>query len=224
MAFHLLPKFHKTAVSAKEIRDWDLKNQKDFPKRYKLNEMLDSIYNQVLLFPMYRLRAAKNWVYHRIRPSYIYHKHTIQSLTPGYHDCSELILHASFSLFATFMERQLSDNCGINWEYTGDGDEFLTEDYIKERQELWVNMNELYVWWTVERPNREYKLDTDYPMPELPQDWGFLSITNPDFENEPQMKEWNRIAKIHRDAELQWNITDEKMLIMLAKIRMYLWD
>lgn len=220
--FSLLPKFPKSAGTCKEFRDWDIELRAKYPTRYKINAFLETAQRKLFLYPSWRLRDAKYWVLHRIHPKYIYHKITLKTLKPGYHDTSELILHTSFDLFTEFMEFQLSDDCHILWDYSEEvPDENVSEAYILERQERWVTMNELYEWWTKVRPNRE---DTQEDFPDLPDDWGFMAPLNEDFDDTPEVKEWRRVADEHNRQEEEWNREDETMLIRLMKIRLSLWD
>jgi hypothetical protein len=223
-----LPPFPKTAGSAKEFRDWDLKLEREYPIRYKIRKVIKEIKYQIKR-PIWALDRAYWWVQYRVNPKY---KHTtikLKRLDPGYYDPSTLLLYASFEIFEKFMKHQLSDKCFVQWEW----DEKCFQDWeweeypekckemIEERNKLWKEMNELYDWWVNIYPNRESTLPD---FPELPKKWGFLSVVNEDFKDTEEIKEWRRIADIHNKAEVDWDKEDEEMLVRLMKIHNNLWD
>jgi len=69
----------------------------------------------------------------------------INSLEKGWQEWDELMLHAAFQCLVNFMEK---DDPGIvYWDST------------KKMKKVWIEIQELYKWWTKERPEREKNIE-----------------------------------------------------------------
>lgn len=191
------------AGSAKEWRIWEATMRKQRPIAWFLQETLGGAFRTARS----RLRDWKWSLLHRIHPKYRYHV-VDSGLPPGYHDPCSLVLHVPFNLLKSFYERQLTGH--VDWQ----ADE--------PHRQAFAEMKALYEWWTVTRPNRENTLE---PLPEVSAGGGdFFVVFDDDYRDHPEVLEWQRVAKIHNDAEQHWDQEDQDMLIRLVKIRQYLWD
>lgn len=219
-----LPPFPKTAGTAKEFRDWDLKLQSEYPFRYSLRKAIKSFFFPIQVF----FRSIQNRIWqlrYRFVPKHKYTTIKLKRLEPGYYDTDTLIFYAAFELFEEFMQRQLTNPHHV-WEYKEeDFEPWMDKDEVQKEMETrnakWREMNEIYNWWVNEYPNREQSLPH---FPVLPKQWGTLAPFNEDFENEEIMKEWHRVGKERQIQHDKWAEDDQQMLIRLVKVMPQLWD
>lgn len=187
----------------------------------------------------YNCRSIFDWCKYRTIHKY----HIIDTkLEPGYHDSDTLLMHAMFSILVDFVEiekawmylichtdrkktlswfdrkfrefRSPQDGLAyLNWEITD------TDDYQSiSAQEIL----DLYIWWTVTRPQRidAYVLagyDDTFNMSDLFTN-GVLSPTYTE-----RTRKLKPVFKKVRKIEEQYEKEDEKMLCRLVKIRRGLW-
>lgn len=206
----------------KEFRDWDIHLKETYPRRYAIQEKLEYLYQRVLLFPSWRLRDAKWNLIHRFHPNHKYHI-IKTSLKPGYYDTTERMLFALGDDFAAFYERILSGESHTVWDFSDaelDPDHGMTQEYIDQRQDIWLKMGTIYTWWKA-RPNRDKKFEK---FPEIPEDWGIMAMFNDDFRDTPEVKAWREVADQHNKMEENWKKQDQEMLHKIIDIREYLWD
>lgn len=217
-----LPKFPKSAGTAKEFRDWDIHLKETYPTRYKIAKIAETIYHKIILFPMWRIRDFKWKMLHTYHPKYQYHVFRSKRLQPDYYNIETRMLFFNFEMFERFMDRILRGESDVLWDYSDcevDEQHGMSQTLIDEKQARWVEMNELYTWWTETRPNRK-----ELEFPKLPEEWGMLAVVNEDFENEPRILEWKAISKLYHEQETNWLQEDDEMLIRLIKLRHDLWD
>ena len=222
-----LPKFPKSTGTVKEFRDWELQLKKEYPVRYAIGEAIN-LCGRPARTAKWNLRNAYWWVQYRVNPKHKYTTIKLKRLDPGYYDEDSLLFYAMFEIFENFMKRQLT-NPQVIWEY--DEDCFpkwqVEEDLEGIQKEIashnadWKEMNEIYNWWVNVYPKREETLP-EYP--ELPKEWGTLSVINEDFDGKKQMKKWKGVNAAHFKAEEDWRKEDQEMMIRLVKIHSLLWD
>lgn len=218
----LVPPFPKVAGSMKEFRDWDIYLEAKYPKRFALQQKLESAYRRCLLFPAWRMRDLKWAILHRYHPN---HRYNVikTSLEPGYYDVTERMLFALGDDFASFYERILAGESHSVWDYSDmkpDPQHGMTQEHIDARQAIWLTMGEIYAWWKA-RPTRE---DAFPEMPEIPEEWGMMAMFNDDFRDTPEIKAWREVADKHHEMEKEWKAKDQEMLHKIIDIREYLWD
>lgn len=224
--FNLLPDFPKPAGSAKEFKDWDDKLKVEHPTRYRINHAVDKAVLHLIRFPCWRLRDMKFWILHRVHPKYTMHKINIKSISPGYHDPVKLILHAPFDVFCQFMDRIYAGDSYVLWYYEEGDDhrQYADPEEIERTNKRWQEMQTLYKWWMIDRPNREVIWDEQHPRIRLPKEWGTFAPFNDDYRNTPEVREWQAHANRSNEQHAVWEQDDEDMLIRLIKIRPCLWD
>jgi hypothetical protein len=72
----------------------------------------------------------------------------IHTLSPGWHDKDEVMLHAAFQLLADFMEQESPDK-HIDWSHNA------------VHRRAWKEIRDLYQWWKEKRPARRSPLDNN---------------------------------------------------------------
>lgn len=195
-------KLNKPEVATAESwQEWMEHAKKEHPFLYFISEILPCNYRIV----RNRIKDVYWFFQHRLNPRHRYNT-IYTSLKPGYYDPETQILYGCMDTFKNFMET-CADK--IDWEGSG-------ESHAKAYKE----MEEIYDWWVNRRPKREDFLPE---LPTLPEEWGILPMLNSKYENHPLMKEWKRIAEIHREKEVEFEKEDDDMLIRLIKIRGYIW-
>ena len=223
-----LPKLPGRAHTIKQSRDWDLKLEREYPKRYKIKKFLENIEHKIYWSFEYRIKHTYWNLQHRFNPRHKYTTIKLKRLEPGFYDTDTLIFYAMFEIFEKFMKKQLTDpiivweyneECFPEWQVEEDPEGVKKE--IKSRNDLWKEMNEIYEWWTNIYPNRESTLKE---LPTIPKEWGGLAMLNEDFHDEPIMKEWRKVADTHFETEQEWNKEDVDMMVRLSKIHNDLWD
>ncbi len=193
------------ALSAEGWQDWNEIARNNFPIRYWIQEKV-SLWFRVKWM---RIKDVKWWFLHRFHPKHRYNV-VDTGLPPGYYDVDTLMLHSVFNLFHEFMKRQHSPNCHVDW---------TCDEHIEE----WTEMNEIWEWWK-QRDTREERFEQEHPHPDLPEEWGFLSVCNRRYDEHPIMIEWKKVSRMHTEQEVNWNREDEEMLIRVMKLRLRLWD
>ena len=128
------------------------------------------------------------------------HKLPISTLSPGWYDDDEVMLHACFQLLTNFVDSEGSKL--IDW----------TED--AEHRKAWKEMQALHKWWTVTRPNRKdpyfEKFKTLHQVPG--------GVVTPQ-----QEKRLSQLAIQSGEREIKWLEEDQKNLHRLIDTRPYLW-
>ena len=72
----------------------------------------------------------------------------IDTLEKGWCDRDNVLLHAAFQVLVDFIEKE-EPNKTIDWKWN------------KAHQKAWKEMDELYHWWTKERPKRESPINDE---------------------------------------------------------------
>lgn len=199
------------ALQIGEWDDWNSKTKAKYPVRWFIQETIpDKIHSFYCIF----YRPINRWYWkfmHRFVPRYRYNVVKPRTLKPNYYDPGTLILHSSMECLVDYYEHSI-DHVDWTWE----------EKWRNAHKELIA----IYKWWTEDYPNRDDHFVNGDPLPkypELPDEWGWLSILNEKYEDEPLMKEHKKISKVHMESEEEWYEKTEEMLIRLMKIRTYLW-
>lgn len=117
------------ALQWDQWEEWHAQAKARHPFKYFFTETVPTIWGRFLN----RIGNAKWWVLHRIHPRYRYNI-VRTGLPPGYYDKPELILHASFSLLANFVEREKPGE-HIDWSHDD------------PHQKAWSEIQDLYQWW-----------------------------------------------------------------------------
>ena len=163
-------------------------------------------------------------------------------LKPGYNEYSEIILHASFSVFTEFLEldyvRSNSwrfDGYKLSWKekyipwlrYKAPANakdlviKFLNEDVGTSNTGTAKEMLELYTWW-INRPNRNSQLKEvpDYDD----QGLGDFAMINKSFDKTaPDYVAYRKAIDYNHNLTDSWEKEDTDMLVRLAVIRQTLW-
>jgi len=149
-------------------------------------------------------RMINRWVWairHRYQPKHKYHI-VRTSLKPGYWDPTSQILYATMDTVKEFVD-ETKDT--VAW------------DSDPPHAETWAELQIVYNWWVNEYPHREEKL------PEFPEIDHEKLFGDDDYREDQEYIEWNKIAKIHNQAEIDWAREEEEMLIRVMKVRNFLW-
>lgn len=179
-----------------EWEDFDAKHKAKYPVRWFLFDTIPDWLGVIA----HRIRQHCWALKHRFIPRHKYHI-IRTSLEPGYWDPDTRILYATMDLVKEFVE-ETEDV--IDWE----ADE--------AHAWAWSDLQAVYKWWTDKYPYRENKL------PDLP-DVPIRKIANEEYKDDPDVKEWKRIAEIHGMMEEQWVKEEEEMLMRVMRIRKFLW-
>lgn len=202
----------------------------------KLQEFLeDCVFDIKITFS-----NVKYWIAHRTYDKY----HVVRTGLPvGYSDTVETMLHTNFTMLVDFIEvekawlnhichgtphpfpwwqrkfrkfRSITDGLDyLHWECNMDERE---DPYLAQRNAA-LEQRELYLWWTITRPNRD--------DPDEVSGWKALFESRGDvipFADGPRLnKEMRKALKLSSKIEARYAKEDEAMLIRLMKIRLSLW-
>jgi hypothetical protein len=179
------------------------------------------------------LRLIERWIAYRTYEKY----HIVKTdLKPDYYDKDIIMLHCCFSLLKDYVEKELhsiSGNltldkmielCKDNYQFENDGSGVF-----------WETVKELYIWWTVKRPQRIepmeksgayhfiYQMNCKYG--ELysftTTEGPFLSLTSN--LTAAESKELDKRIDLSQKIEKENDLEDDEMLRKLLKIRLFLW-
>jgi len=189
--------------TSREWKQWEKEMKSKYPVRFFLQDTLPDFFSS----QVYILRHQYIWpLIHTLHPKYRYHI-VNTGLKPGYYDADILILHSVFNILSEFVERNTDGH--IDWQ----SDE--------QHREIWDELVALDNWWKNIRPHREEGFEKEHKYPDLDD---LLDIFEEDRREDPDVIEFNRIAKLHHKAEEEWHNEDEEMLIRVIKVRRMLWD
>jgi hypothetical protein len=211
---------------------WRKENKAAYPIRWFINE---SIPSQYAFLKRKYLTEPYWWVRHRtIERNNIL---KINSLTPGWHDRCDILLHSNFQILVDFVELELARmnftyfekynktrpgrrtrhaDAGIDYLLWEINDPECNRGPAGSRQADDAKIKlELYIWWTKERPNRKEPWGD-------PQIWGEIQRGNfEDFMNlSPEKAKCGDIAS---ELEQLYAAEDQMQLERLIKIRANLW-
>lgn len=136
----------------------------------------------------------------------------IQSLSRGWHDRDEVLLHAAFQVLVDFIEAERPHKV-VDWNAD------------KLHKHAWREMMSLYTWWTKTRPARRSPLaNKRLAVPPLK----LQKIPNSKFYRtiEPGRKKYAgyfRALTAHIQLEQKWFDEDQSNLHRLVDIRGFLW-
>ncbi len=136
------------------------------------------------------------WIIYRIHPKHKYHV-CPTGLKPGYYDIPDLITYVNFKFIERFVE---DEKCFefINWEIN------MKSKLIKKELE------EIYNYWKVIRPNYEKKLNQMYK-------------SLPNFENYYNINELKDVNNKCFQLEAKIIKYDTRYLHRIINIKNYLW-
>ena len=126
------------------------------------------------------------------------------------------MLHAAFQLLTDFVERERPDR-------------IVDYNHIEETRQRWTELQALYHWWTVVRPNRQDPLlDRNLKIPPVK--------TQPIYSADGSIRHFQRIPHNPADypeyhqalavsarLEQAWFEEDQQCLHRLVDMRPYLW-
>lgn len=197
------------AATRKEWRLWKEQAKKDHPVRYFLQEEVPHLWRVYIVMS---LKAKYWWVMHRIHPKHRYHVIKPRTLEPNYHDPRELILHAAMDILADFVEFETTRG-HVDWDGSSD-----------VHAAAWKEMNEIYTWWTKERPVREEIFDKANPYPEDSLNAPFMWKVDEDYEKTGYKLAWDIVADLHNLQEIKWDEEDAEYLHRLINVRLFMWN
>lgn len=200
------------ALQIGEWEDWEKETRSKYPIRFFIQETLPDFFRDVWNFFYRPARRAYWWIMYRVHPKHHYHIIKPRTLTPGYYDQDTLMVHSVMECLVSYFENE-SDRVGWDWD--------------EPHSHAYKEMVEIYHWWTKLYPKRDEMFVNGEPLPELPElpkEWGFMAPINEKYEDEPIVKKWKAISKIHVENEEAWHDKTEDMLIRAIKIRSFLWS
>ena len=136
----------------------------------------------------------------------------IHTLSRGWHDRDELLLHAAFQVLVDFVEREHPETT-TDWNAT------------KDHKQAWREIRSLCKWWKETRPARRSPLD-DKKLPRPPlrfrrrPDSEFFEMVWP---SRKRYAAYYRALRVHSRLEEKWFAEDQRNLHRLIEIRGYLW-
>lgn len=136
----------------------------------------------------------------------------IHTLEKGWCDKVEVLLHAAFQILVDFVEQERPGE-RIDWN----SDELHAH--------AWKEIQELYRWWTKERPARKDPLDDkrlkipEMEFKEIPGS-EYLEMVEPDRK---KYAAYYRALEKSWELEKQWEEEDQRNLHRLVDIRAALW-
>jgi hypothetical protein len=135
---------------------------------------------------------------------------TIRTLSAGWHDKDEVLLHAAFQLLADFVEQESPDT-HIDWSH----------DAVHRR--AWKEIRDLYQWWTITRPSRRTPLD-DKKIAKPPVRFEKAAGTKlRRLVDKQKYAAYYRALRQHTRLEQKWHSEDQRNLHRLVNIRQFLW-
>lgn len=149
----------------------------------------------------------KYWVQSKFRK-----RLKIDTLNAQYHDAMEELLHVNFQVLVDFIEDEAEYIKRIDWS--------ATEEHAK----AYVDMMDLYDWWTIGRPNRIDPMD-DPDLIHPPME--FKELPNGWYEwlhyDETKYPEYDLALKESMRLDQAWWEEDQRNLHRLIDIRSFLW-
>jgi len=136
----------------------------------------------------------------------------ITTLSKGWHDKDEVLLHAAFQLLADFVEKEWPDKI-IDW------------DFDERHKNAWAEITSLYNWWTKTRPKRRSPLDRKkLKRPPLKT----RKIPGTDrrelvWSEKKKYAPYYEAIKENARLETEWHEEDQRNLHRLIEIRGFLW-
>lgn len=207
-----------SAATMTEWREWEEKASKDYPITFFFLEAVPDFfrncYNRYWKWPV--LEKIYNWKCKYLRK---YHHIKIdvdrfidpvgQSKLAKYHwyDSDTRILYGMFQILVDYYEKE---EPGEQFDWTAS----------PEHERIWAEINELYKWWTVTRPNRPdshaHIEDSNHGC-----EGPFMVFDLPD--NDPRYIQFRADMDRSRQIEAEYQQEDTEMLIRLITIRENLW-
>lgn len=190
-----------------------------------------------------QLHDKKMWFKYRLQKRHKYHLIDTK-LEPNYYEIETRMLHGMFSLLVDYVEiekaslqRILSNNnesdseAGLrylDWEIGLVHDDY-PDPKLKGKPtpqaETAKKVKELYLWWTVTRPNRKDLWDDEYVDKYMKNTRQSKDLFDMWSEEETDEEREARTAFYKRKEALEdaYDAEDTEMLIRLIKIRKQLW-
>ncbi len=136
----------------------------------------------------------------------------ITTLSKGWHDKDEILLHAAFQLLTDFVEKERPDKI-VDW------------DFDDQHKNAWAEIKGLYKWWTKTRPKRRTPLDDEqlkrppFKFKKIPGS-KMRRLVRPD---EEKYAPYYEALKEDIRLENEWYEEDQRNLHRLIEIRGFLW-
>ena len=136
----------------------------------------------------------------------------IHSLSKGWCDKDDLMLHAAFQILVDYVEKE---NPGekVDWKLS------------QEHKHAWREIRSLYKWWTLTRQGRVNPLE-EKGLRHPPIRWKKVPGSNLQQLVDYDRKEYSayeRALRKHWQLEKKWQSEDEQNLHRLVDVRRYLW-
>jgi len=238
----------KPAAATGELWDrWHRYMATNYPVRFWLQDTLPTFYRR----RKRRLHDAYWSLRHRTTDRYdVVH---LRSLKPGYHEPNTRMLYACFELLVEYVEIGLSSK---NWEWHEQNgpkgwrrfihkrnkkhsiaagvahlDWEMTDEYIllndPKQAETAELIKRLYLWWTVERPQRIWSYEEPRIWDDIPTREGNPFKRGNLFamarDNSPEAKLRRQAGEIAHHTNDFYDVQDQAMLEKLVAIRPSLW-
>lgn len=236
------------ALTWDDWQTWHADTKKQKPVVYFLAETVPSVVGKMV--HRYVTRPINDCRY-GIRVRIFDRYHVVKTgLKPGYHDCDERLLHASFSLLVDYVEKELpstvmkfdpdDEKKGLRhpwwskgwWRFKAHRDPQMGLRHLRWEMGLGSNSPQqaekgrevwhLYHWWKYVRPLR--------PDPHDASGWSDLcnnktlqSIWSNRGKSKEQYLKEKEILELADKIQQNYDNEDEAMLIRLIKIRGNLW-
>ena len=140
----------------------------------------------------------------------------IHTLDKGWCDKDDVLLHAAFQLLTDFMELERPD-------------QIVDYDHNEQSRQQWSELQALYHWWTVTRPQRQdpilnphLKTPTLVRQPVYAADGSILYYQRTPYHAE-DYPEYRQALALSAQLAQEWFEEDQQHLHRLVDIRPHLW-
>jgi hypothetical protein len=136
----------------------------------------------------------------------------ITTLSKGWHNKDEVLLHAAFQLLTDFVEKERPDKI-VDW------------DFDERHKNAWAEITSLYEWWTETRPKRRSPLDSrqlkrpPFKLKKIPGS-KMRKLVRP---GKKKYAAYYEALKEDARLENEWYEEDQRNLHRLIEIRGFLW-
>jgi len=136
----------------------------------------------------------------------------ITTLSKGWYDKDEILLHAAFQLLTDFVVQERPGKI-VDW------------DFDEQHKAAWAEIRSLYKWWTKTRPKRRSPLDDkklkrpSFKFKKIPGS-KMRELVRPDQE---KYAPYYEALKEDARLEIEWCEEDQRNLHRLIEIRGFLW-
>lgn len=184
-----------------------------------------------------KLSSAINYIKDTLRRITIPQGEYVRTgLTPGYYDTDELLLHTCFTLLVDFVEVELPATASPAGNGSPRSATEVLSLIIKEAAEhspdeaaCWTELNNLYQWWTKERPSRPNPDDSSglflfcEALLSKTRGRSFFDLVKSGDIDAGEKRELAELVEKSDRVYREYANEDEEMLHRLVKVRSFMW-